>query len=308
MDTLKKSRHAHVLLATDMSPESRPHVEFAVRLADRLGARTTLFHAAVTSAVLMEPALVVLPVPPGEDVAVSRKALQSLAASCATKLPVHVAVETTMDAREAILGAASRVEADLVILPTHGRTGMKRALLGSTAEQVLRRSTRPVLLITDRMLQSQSRTDQRAQPVVLATDLSPAAAAAHDAAADLARRLGLSLLLVSVLPAREPPPRSAGALVNPQPVAPERRIQERVKELREVAVRLGEGLNVEVLAQIDDDPAAAIAGVATAQDAALLVMATHGRKGLARAFRGSVAEQVVRNATVPVLCVPVHKD
>lgn len=308
MDPSSKMRHPHALLATDLSPASRPHVEFALRLADRLGARTTLFHAAPAQAVVVEPLLVVMPVPPREDLVVSRQQLQAVAAACHTKLPVHVAVEAVADAREAILAAAARVSADLLILPTHGRTGVKRALLGSTAEHVLRRSTHPVMLITDKMLQAESRAAPGEQPVLLCTDLSPTAAHAHGAAADLARRLGRSLLLVSVLPVREPPPFGGGLPVKATPTPPEERIRERVKQLRELAVSLGEGLQVEVLAHLHDEPAAAIVELARTRDAAFLVLATHARKGLARALHGSVAESVVRHATVPVLCVPVHSD
>jgi nucleotide-binding universal stress UspA family protein len=48
---------------------------------------------------------------------------------------------------EAVLGAADELGVDLVVMATHGRTGVKRARLGSVTEEVVRRSTRPVLTI-----------------------------------------------------------------------------------------------------------------------------------------------------------------
>jgi nucleotide-binding universal stress UspA family protein len=64
----------------------------------------------------------------------------------------------------------------------------------------------------------------------------------------------------------------------------------------------------DVLARVDDDVAGAIVREAKDQHAALLVLATHGRRGVSRLVRGSVAEQVVRHATVPVVVLPAPKD
>ena len=54
---------------------------------------------------------------------------------------------------------------------------------------------------------------------------------------------------------------------------------------------------------VEDVPGAAISNEAEATNAALLVLGSHGRTGIARAFLGSVAADVIRKATVPVLCV-----
>lgn len=305
MSPSSKVRRAHILLATDLSPASKPHVQFAARLADRLGAHTTLFHAAIGRSVVVEPMMTVLPVEPAMQLDECRRQLQALATSCATSHPVHVAVEAGADARTAILEAAARIEADLLILPTHGRSGLQRALLGSTAEQVLRHATRPVMLITDRMLPAEPRDAKPGQPVLLTTDLSPVATTAHRPAADLARRLGRPLLLASVLPTREPAAKTVPG--EPPPPDAQQRLREQLKRLREVATALSDGIQVEALVQVADEPAAAIVELARTQDAAFLVMATHARKGVARMLQGSIAEHVVRHATVPVLCVPAHE-
>jgi nucleotide-binding universal stress UspA family protein len=57
------------------------------------------------------------------------------------------------------------------------------------------------------------------------------------------------------------------------------------------------------IAVLEDAPHAAITGQASAVGASLIVIGTHARKGVARAFLGSVAASVIRNANVPVLCV-----
>ena len=53
---------------------------------------------------------------------------------------------------EQILAAAERLQADLIVMGTHGRTGLRRALMGSVAEEVLRHSRRPVLIIPQAVL------------------------------------------------------------------------------------------------------------------------------------------------------------
>jgi nucleotide-binding universal stress UspA family protein len=53
-------------------------------------------------------------------------------------------------AAESILAAAERFDVDVIALGSHGRSGFRRALLGSVAEEVARRSTRPVLLVRSR--------------------------------------------------------------------------------------------------------------------------------------------------------------
>lgn len=65
------------------------------------------------------------------------------------------------------------------------------------------------------------------------------------------------------------------------------------------------GGRTEIVVQEGADPAEAIAQVARRLEADVVVMASHGRSGLRRALLGSVAESVVRSASLPVLIVPV---
>jgi nucleotide-binding universal stress UspA family protein len=289
------------LLATDLSSETVPHLRVAARLAAQCGARVTLFHA-----VLPRVPAVRAVMPPNQvvanDVAVARTRLQQLASELGAERPVEVDVVGARDARTATLAAADRVDAELIVLPTHGRSGFERAVLGSTAEQILRHSRRPVLLLTDRMLQVAA--GDGGGPVVVATDLSPVAQAAHRPATALARRLDRPLLLLSVLPVREAPAYGGDAAAAPLPSDPQLRRREHAALLRQHAVGLHHDRPIEVLALVDDDIAGTIVRAAREQSAGLLVLATHGRRGIARLLKGSVAEQVVRHATVPVVCMP----
>jgi len=62
---------------------------------------------------------------------------------------------------EAIVGAAERLGVDLVALGSHERSGVSRAVLGSVADEVARTCSRPVLVVSDRAIQSRTRAERR---------------------------------------------------------------------------------------------------------------------------------------------------
>lgn len=295
----------HFLIATDL-PAATPHVAFAARLGDRLRARVTLFHA-TAPLVLAVPEPVTAGVAEDDLRAAARGRLRELAMELGVATPPHVAVDVAVDPARAVREAAERLHADLVVLPTHARTGLKRALLGSIAEQVLRKTTHAVLLLTDAMVAAERRGDQPG-PIVLATDLDESAGDAARCAGELARRLHLPLLLFSVVPTREGPPYGGGAPVAAAPTSPRDRVQERLRRLRRFGAEFANDLAPEAIAELHDDAAPAIVRTAAACNASFVVLATHARRGLARTLLGSVAERVVRTGTVPTIVVPLARE
>jgi nucleotide-binding universal stress UspA family protein len=178
-------------------------------------------------------------------------------------------------------------------------------ILGSVAETVLRNARKPVVLLTAAMITERpARSEPR--PILVTTDGSPMAAKAFVPAADLARRLGLPIVLFAVVSHGEAPALVGGLPLAVPTVDPRNLLQERLTSLRGEAAALGADLQVEAQAAIDDDAAAAICKEAADADAAFVVMATHGRTGLARTLLGSVSEAVVHCARVPVVCVPTR--
>jgi universal stress protein A len=133
------------------------------------------------------------------------------------------------------------------------------------------------------------------------TDFSEPSRLAMLKAAELARRLECGLELVHVY---TPPPAAATEM----PVTPEAfgamaldELQKKMAMWRDEAERLvGRPVRSCVLA---GDPASEIAGLARQRPFDLVVVGTHGRRGLKRLFLGSVAERVVREAGCAVLVV-----
>jgi nucleotide-binding universal stress UspA family protein len=143
------------------------------------------------------------------------------------------------------------------------------------------------------------------QNIVVATDFSDIANHALDEAVDLAKRLGGKITLVHSyeIPIYGFPD---GILVAPAEVAS--RIQEGAQKQLELEVdaRKGQGVSITPVLRMGtawDE----INAVASEVGAGLIVVGSHGRRGIARALLGSVAERVLRTAALPVLIVHLPK-
>ncbi|HEX6534981.1 MAG TPA: universal stress protein [Gemmatimonadaceae bacterium] len=134
-------------------------------------------------------------------------------------------------------------------------------------------------------------------------DGSSAAEAALHGAAEIARRSRATLHLVRVhRPVRR-------AEITELALYSDRLFADEVNYLRGVAARLESRWGISVSVAVEDEPVApAIAARATAVGADLIVMTTHGRTGFRRAWIGSVADDVVRHAAVPVLLSRVSPE
>jgi nucleotide-binding universal stress UspA family protein len=179
---------------------------------------------------------------------------------------------------------------DLVAMTTHGRTGLDRWVRGSVAERVLRSSTVPLLLCNPHTLVT--RAADRLERIVVPLDGSAEGlkvlpvvqriAAAHDA--------HVTLLTVEVPALTELPGLGHGE----DPAACGRVLRSCAEELR------GAGLRVDV-EEAFGPVASEILRVSRRAD--LLAMTTHGRSGPGRWWFGSIAEEVLRRVTCPLLLV-----
>jgi nucleotide-binding universal stress UspA family protein len=198
------------------------------------------------------------------------------------------------DAAEQILRSSEKLRCDLVVMGTHGRTGLSRLLAGSIAEKVLRNARCPVLALR------RQETPPRGGPIRVIlhpTDFSDSSGTSLHAARLLARDAGARLVLLHVTP---PELVLEGTLAGVDPQA-ERDSLETIRGRAD-----GPDLKSPVEARLGQGGAAAeIVRVAREIESDLIVMGTHGRTGLARALTGSVAEAVLRDAPCPVLAMKV---
>jgi nucleotide-binding universal stress UspA family protein len=192
---------------------------------------------------------------------------------------------------EWILEEADIRKVDVIAMTTHGRTGPGRWLFGSVAEEVVSRAPIPVLL--HRAWDSKQRQlllEDRPR-LLVPLDTSTFAEMALQVGAALADDLGGELVLVSV--ETTAPDRATGPSVNLN------------EYLQGVGSALEERWPQLVSSSLVEfgDPAVGIAAAAERTRAALVVMATHGRTGIARAALGSVSGQVLEHGSTPLLLV-----
>ncbi len=137
-----------ILVATDFSPMAERALDFAISVATASGASITLLHVYDLPAFSLPPGILV----PTEDIvgAVESASREKMDELVQKKRGAGVKIGKMLRDGvpwETIEGVAGEIGADLVVVGTHGRRGLSRALLGSVAERVLRTSKHPVLVV-----------------------------------------------------------------------------------------------------------------------------------------------------------------
>ena len=204
-----------------------------------------------------------------------------------------------------IVALAQEIEAGLIVMGSRGRGGVRRALMGSVSDSVVRHAHCPVLVVrggeSGEVLFSSKR-------ILLATDGSDDAILAARTAAALAQQMDSELHAVYVRPriARHRPGYYVGPEVVEQAGRKERegleREAQRLLDLQAEEVR-GAGGNVARAHLRVGTPDEEIVKLAKELGVGLIVMGSRGQGGVRRALLGSVSDSVVRHAHCPVLVV-----
>jgi nucleotide-binding universal stress UspA family protein len=189
---------------------------------------------------------------------------------------------------------------DLIVMSTHGRSGIARAWLGSVADELIRRANIPVLLLRPG---SQLATPGRAtRKVLLPVDGTEFSEALIATAVALAGHEDIHYTLLRVL--LPPPPVSLGdAIATPLPqYGLDDMRADAEAHLHGLAARLRlEGLTVDTELVVQPDVAAAIREYALRTGVDLIAMVTHGLYGWKRLALGSVSDRILRDTAVPLM-------
>lgn len=185
---------------------------------------------------------------------------------------------------------------DCIVMGTHGRRGLERLALGSTAEDVVRAASLPVFAVPQRSQEIRMAAMSR---LLVGVDGSPAADAAVAVACEIAQREGAAVTLCAVA---EPVGFDWDDLDRDVFLSAE--IEERARPLLDLAVRRAASSGVAVTGELrKGDAAVEILAAAQACRADCIVMGTHGRAGIPRFLLGSVAQGVLRSSTLPVCTI-----
>lgn len=301
-----------ILVPVDFSPCSDAAVSAAAVLARRSGAVVSIAHIVPprdTGYVSIEP----IYLPPRiaetlyqEQLRHAEKELADLAERARSLCPADT-VRTEIVSGEPIeeiirLGDET---ADLIVMGSHGLSGAARFLLGSVAEKVSRRSTRPVLVVPERTDSDDDRSvTPRFDRILAAVDYGPATSDVVRLAVDLAAPVGTLHLVHVWTPPFLPPLTSSGAGTEIASSVDEQRLRE-VRRLESFAAELQVGDSTRVEPYVGSGHVIEeLLERAEEIDADVIVMGAHSRETIVERVLGTVADRVLRHAERPVLLVP----
>jgi nucleotide-binding universal stress UspA family protein len=301
---MTQSRFQSILVPLDGSELAEQAIPIAQAIAERARSKLKL--------VLVHDRIIL--VKPGLDYTrlelamqkADREYLKSVTARVRERLGrlVSSAVLRGLPVVETLARYARELGADLVVMTTHGRGGLRRAWLGSVTDQLIRSTEVPVLVVRP----GEARVERPVwEPgeILVALDGSPLAEAALEPAVEVARLWDAELSLVQIvrpiLPTDDPRLTLPASYSDQVTAIRRESAQDYIRDVAE-GVR-DAGIRASGVAVIGNSVPETLIELAEPERVSLMVVATHGLGGLRRMVLGSVADKVVRGANVPVLVV-----
>jgi nucleotide-binding universal stress UspA family protein len=287
-----------VLCPTDFSAVSIQGVELAADLAGLLGAQLVVAHAVEPTLSVYMTGFEVVPesvlLLAQDRARAAEERLRQLATRAGERVATLTRVTTNVQPQDAILALARELPADLIVMGTHGRTGLGHLFLGSVTERVVAHAPCPVVALRDmdqyerfRPLAA-SRTAELA--VLVPIDFSSHSLAIVEQAMGLAATLPLRVILLHVVD-----PVSWGDLQEFRITTARERLAGFVPASLES--------RIETLVSVGT-PAREICRVAQAKGARLVVMGAERHGVLDHLIFGASTKDVLRHAPCPVWVVP----
>lgn len=293
-----------ILLATDCSRWAQGAEWYACSLASSWGATLTVM-SVLEFPPGMNPDYPVNRLYLGELMKQTTKALVEMKSRVMDRgIAVHTRITNGIPSQE-VLAAAEADDVDLIVVGTRGKTGLEHVLLGSTAERIIRAAPCPVLAVRGEAYQAEAAGGRppdypiALQRMLVPIDFSDCSLDAVEYAVLVAQRAKASIRLLHVLE-----PVSYGLDFTLSHTAKREEMRERITArmdgLKAALQSGGVTADVQVRGGL---PADSVLEAAGEYPADLIVMGTHGRRGLSHTMWGSVAESVLRKSHCPVLTV-----
>jgi nucleotide-binding universal stress UspA family protein len=276
----------HLLCAVDLSEPSAQALRFAAELRVAMDADLTVLHVRTHRGHASDPRT---QPETGFDSFVSR---------VLDTAPLVTLMEERGEPVAEILHTAARISSDVIVMGTHGRTGVQRLLLGSVAERVIRQSSVPVLVVPPN-IKRESHDAIRLETILCAVDFSTPSARAVNCAASIAAAAGARLVLAHALEWSEESEPLPGA---GKPLLP--------SSEDDAVARLNGLLTDEIRARCDPE---FVVGYGSASDEILrlvrdyhvdlVVLGTRQRNRIDLAVFGSTAQRLLRDGVSAMLTV-----
>lgn len=296
----------HILCPVDLSEPSRRALQHAVSLAGWYEASLEVLYVDTTLPMegLSEFGDFAIARATTLDVPSATRAaddVRTFVDRAACRTPVNVVVEQSTHVEGAILERARALPADLIVMGSHGRSGVQRLLLGSVTEHVLRAAGCPVLVVPPHDAVAPSAVSFKT--IVCAIDFSDSSLTALTWALSLAKEADARLSLLHVI--EVPPELRASAVVTDREIdalhaAFEADTLDRLRAL--IPDHASDYCSVET-ATASGAAGHAILAFAKSRHADLIVMGAQGQHAIERLVFGSKTRDVVCGAACPVLTV-----
>ncbi len=291
-----------ILVPLDGSVLAEQALEPALTLAHQTGGELLLLSVAnVKDIVMTEPignGIVDLKI----DHAHSPQRLTAYLEGVLGKLMSHLPIMTEVaegDVASIIVDTAVDEDVDVIIMSTHGRSGLSRWVMGSVTERVLRHAPCPVLVLREAI---------PIKNILITLDGSPLSEYALEPGLEIARNLESEITLLGVQSTDEIDPAMIAELDKVEPglgSITQNGYYHRTEDyLDQTLARLQPEFEKTIhVAPREGTPAPAILDYIDVHDIDLVVMATHGRTGLKRWRFGSVTEKVLHEARCALLII-----
>ena len=289
------SRIANILVPVDFSNASKAAMNFGAQLALQFQARLVVAHIVPSLAAILHSI-------PKDEFGLERQIFAETERQLPDEIPTsyrtRISTQSIVragDVRDELLSIVDSEKIDLIVMGAHGRRAVERLFMGSTAENMLRKTPVPIIIVPERSKEvSQSPVEAPFQRVIYATDLSDTADGGFRYCVDLVRSLGAQMTLLHVLDVNE-----SVAFENKPEVRAQ--LQARMRKMIEGEDCIGLPLRTEIG---DGTPYRRILKYAEETSADLLVINLQSNGKLEREFLGSTAERVIRSSSIPVLSIP----
>lgn len=293
-----------IMVPTDGTGFDREAIRVALRIAERSDAKVRLVRVLATAsffgmAATAEGTAIAAEVVHSErDRALSE--LYALAAECRATSQADITVDLHAGpVGDVLQGYARRNDVDLIVISTHGRSGISRLSLGSVTDSLIRHTTIPVLVVKPPTSYLNPQVIEAFKRIVVPLDGSMLAEQILPRVLALAKLEEAEITLLNVLIPQSYSPRE---VVDPNLPWWDKDIAHAQTYLFRVAGRLRRnGVAVTTDIVIGENVASAIGDFAGRERADLIAIATHGRGGLARMLRGSVADAVMHSSRLSML-------
>jgi nucleotide-binding universal stress UspA family protein len=299
----------NILVPIDFSKISIRAIDTAKRLAHRFGAKVHLAHVHHWQypTDFMGPVLAAGR-PPVSFEEHRRETLAEELTTLAHKSGLESSATHLIEGPSAfheICRLAQEIPADLIVMPTHGHTGLSHVFLGSTAERVVQHSPCPVFVSRENAQALEGRFVSSINAILVPVDFSGCSLDGLNYAISFADRAGAKVIVFhAVYPGYIYT--SDGLALYDLSGLEKAAFKNAERQMREFVGAAKFGVVKFETAIALGPPAPEICSFAEQQNVDLIVTSTHGWTGLKHVMMGSIAEQIVRHAPCSVLVVPSH--